>query len=330
MKFNRKFLLTFFILSFFITACTQEVTSTSSDKPEKQSKPSNEYTYTIIDSEGNTIFPETPYTSDIDLTDATLKLTLLSQQIGWEDQDGNIYPLNTIIKDCSGNKIFKPCCYKNTPDSPGDIRLSNGKFVTADQIDALNTQLVEPVSVVLTFTLNNTPCNLEMALDFKKCKFWTEDSAAYEVYREENYFTGNDFPQGLYNLCSTTWETDGRVIYQKWCEEISDGDTDKYPAFYFAENCTKGGFTDWYLPSKDEIDGKEMVQNAPAISKALIACGYDYLFEGNDKIYYSYNPEIKFPVFWFFRIGYGKALKDVWNSDGICHNPEYACAVRRF
>ena len=169
-----------------------------------------------------------------------------------------------------------------------------------------------------------------MALEFKKCDFWTEDSVAYGLYKDNEYFT-DAFPSALYDLCTNPWDADGRVIYQTWCNNISDGNTNKYPAFYFAENCTKGGFTDWYLPSFLEIDGTVISQNAQAITKSLNACGFTYLFENNSaKITYSNNPKIEFPAFWFFRIGYGKTLKDVWNSDGICHNPEYACAVRRF
>ena len=293
----------------------------------------NAFSYTVQDLSGNTIFPETVYASDIDLTAETLQISLLANQIGWEDQNGTVYKLNAVAPGCTGNKTFKPSCYKTVPDEPGDIRLADGKFVTAAQIAVLHTQLAAPVSVVITFEVNDIPCKLEMALEFQQCNFWTDDSIANQWYVQDGNRFGDSFPQELYDLYDySTFVDDGRIIYQTWCNNVADGNTAKYPAFYFAENCTKGGFTDWYLPSWSEIDGYEVVSNFPAIAKSLRACGFDYLFTDDiDILNYLVGGSImKFPVFWFFRIGLGKCLTDVFNLDGIAHTPSYACAVRRF
>ena len=317
----------------FLIACSNG-SDDSSDKKSNSEPKAVTGTFTIQDSNGSTLFPETSYSSDIDLRVSVIKLSLVTNQIGWIDQEGNIYPSNSIIKNCNGNKIFKASCCKTSVDSVGDIRLSDGKFVTASQMKFLKNNLAKPVSVVISIT---APDKLEMALEFPKCKFWTDDSQAAAKYNAYGCFTNissespDGFPDVLFNLYSASSQgsKNGHEVYETWCEEISDGDSDKYPAFYFAENCRAGGFTDWYLPTGYEIDGPDFDKKAPAIVEALKACGFNSLFENTSNLI-SYSNEVYFPAFWFYRMVNQKCLQDVWTSDCVTHTSEYACAVRKF
>lgn len=336
MKKIKNYFIGFMTFVLILASCNQ-VSNTDNSTP-----PVYNGSYLIKDLNGETIFSSTKYVSDIDLTDETLGLSHLNNQIGWEDENGQVYKLNSKIENCTGDKIFKPSCYKNNADSVGDIRLADNTYVTAEQMTGLKNQLAEPISVVISYPEDSSFWKLEMALEFIECKdFWTEDSEAAKLcdYKKQKgssfgeYTFTQEFPQVIYNLYYNiedgSFEKDGSVIYDVWCQTFSDGNTDKYPAFYFTHNCTKGGFTDWYLPSQYEIDGRnwgndiyDFYSLTPAISKSLRACGFDNLFR------VKRTPD--FPLFQFFRASMGKLLNDVWHCTGVKKDFEYACAVRKF
>lgn len=341
----KKIIKCFFILLSAVIIFNSCYQASGNDNPGPLGLPPVNYkgSYTVKDLNNNVIFETKKYISDIDLTDQTLNIKRFENQIGWADEEGNVYKLNSTISDCSGDKVFVPSCYKDNADSIGDIRLSDNNYVTAEQMAVLKSELSEPISVVISYPEDSSFWKLEMALEFIECKyFMTLDSEAAKTFMEyenrknetdniaTNFFTFSDnFPQELYDLYPN--ERDGSKIYDAWCKAFSDGDTDKYPAFYFTHNCKKGGFTDWYLPSQYEIDGIHAHDNikeydfyslTPKISKSLRACGFDYLFEKNRR------PD--FPLFQFFRAEKNHCVDDIYNYNCFKESPDYACAVRKF
>lgn len=72
--------------------------------------------------------------------------------------------------------------------------------------------------------------------------------------------------QGLQNL------TDGHDSYQILCLSVNDWQKKgNYPAFEFAENYSAGSFTDWYLPTANEL--YFLYINLEKVNQSLMQCG---------------------------------------------------------
>jgi len=168
--------------------------------------------------------------------------------------------LNISNKNMKNNSVSE----RNTKFKIGDIIQENGTPIAVIFKEANGEQPALGVALKQGDSLQWASCHYDYEPGYNR----TTVSQGYE----KNI-------RGLQNL------TDGHDNYKILCNSVNDWQKrGSYPAFEYAENYSVGSFTDWYLPTANEL--YYLYINLERVNSSLMQCGGKKIKISSGEIYY--------------------------------------------
>lgn len=168
--------------------------------------------------------------------------------------------LNISNKNMKNNSVSE----RNTKFKIGDIIQENGTPIAVIFKEATGEQPALGVALKQGDSLQWASCHYDYEPGYNR----TTVSQGYE----KNI-------RGLQNL------TDGHDNYKILCNSVNDWQKrGSYPAFEYAENYSVGSFTDWYLPTANEL--YYLYINLERVNSSLMQCGGKKIKISSGEIYY--------------------------------------------